>query len=91
MAKNKRRTPIPPVPAEPAPEEILDDEEETLVEEDPEQEEDAGQEQEDASWGRKVVDFFSSLPSEKPRRILGFFFLFAGLFLLVSLLSHFLY
>ncbi|MDE5608896.1 MAG: DNA translocase FtsK 4TM domain-containing protein, partial [Bacteroidales bacterium] len=91
MAKNKRRTPIPPMPvAEPAPEEILEGEE-TLVEEEPEQEEDASQEQEEVSWGRKVVDFFSSLPAEKPRRILGFFFLFAGFFLLVSELSHFLY
>ncbi len=90
MAKNRRRTPITPMPvAEPAPEEILEDE--APVEEEPEQEEDAPQDEEEVSWGRKVVDFFSSLPAEKPRRIVGFFFLSAGLFLLVSLLSHFLY
>lgn len=91
MAKNKRRTPIPPMPvAEPVPEEVFDDEE-TLVEAEPEQEEDAAQEQEEVSWGQRVVDFFSSLPTEKPRRVFGFFFLAAGFFLLVSLLSHFLY
>ena len=73
--------------AEPVEEEILV--EEAPAEEDTVQDDDTPQEE--VSWGHRVVDFFSSLPTEKPRRILGFFFLFAGFFLLVSLLSHFLY
>ncbi|MCM1041628.1 MAG: DNA translocase FtsK 4TM domain-containing protein [Bacteroides sp.] len=89
MSKNRRRIPLP----EPEIEPVQDD---LPPEEMPAEDSSAGEnEPEEDSFSNRLSDrlkkFRAALPTRKTRRITGYLCLFAGAFLALAFISHFLY